>query len=536
MTVDTSSKKHRIFFLASIAGGSGDITFAAETLSILLQRSSVDSIFLGICKQASGDVALSFLSLKASIISLDPTLLPSLWRLKVKALRLFERRDRQGLDHCQGERSLNPLHDVTSEILLRLDKEDLAFELEDLVLFSKQWNQEQDPLTVACQCPLRVISSSIDLFPFISGHKHHNEPVLRLVTIREFGQARFSTALSTTSHSTSDDVDVSAGLGQDELGIFGIDTKSDVKANTEQRFDSHDRNEYLHFLKSSKMKKYLQSGGSYACGYFRTVRDALPFGRSLALFLSSAPLLSKLYVFLPIEEEEEEEAQREDMEEEMEKKKIKNSMFITFFIRGLLSTELFSIRSPPSDGTSSSTFSSLQICRSTTVYNDNVNDMKIEADLANITTIYFEDSMSLSLPLQAFRAFLSESVMNVVTGDMTLNEALVNKKPFFYSMEGHKLFVKDSLYQFVKEKVEVMDRSASIVAAFWEFIERRGSKQQLSSLSFSSPSSPSSSLSSINSEFSYSWTEIQDAFLHFSTQILIKYGHLGDHICQLMLS
>jgi hypothetical protein len=326
MNEDNSTKQHRIFFLASIAGGSGDITFAAETISILLQRSSVDSIFLGVCKQASGDVALSFLSLKASIISLYPTLFPSLWRLKVKALRLFERRDRQGLDHCQGERSLNPLHDVTSEILLRLDKEDLAFEPEDLVLFSRQWNQEQDPLTVACQCPLRVISSSIDLFPFITGRKYHDEqPVLRLVTIREFGQARFSTALSTTSHSTSDDVDVSAGLGQDELGIFGIDTKSDVKTNTQQRLDYHDRNEYLHFLKSSTMKEYLDSGGPYACGYFRTVRDALPFGRSLALFLSSIPFLSKLYVFLPIEEEEkDEEAQREDMKEEMEKKKIKN--------------------------------------------------------------------------------------------------------------------------------------------------------------------------------------------------------------------
>ena len=511
---------NRIFFLSAVAGGSGDITFCAELLSILLQKEEVDSLFLAVCKQAGGDVAVSFLSLKASTLSLLPTL-ASLWRSKIKAIRLFERRD-----NCD-----NPLFDVSLSILSRsYDKDVVIIEPEDQALLKSLWDQEREPLTVAVQCPLRVISSSKDLLPHIicgrGGDTEKNTATsfpLRLVTIREFGQSRFSSLSATQGVSTNDkdeDVDVSAGLGQDELGVFGLERRKRRIASAtstahddrmiEQEQQQNQRLLFLQHLTSSFVKTYLLEGGYYACGYFRTVRDALPFGRSISLFLKSYPALTSLLVFLPIENDN------------------SNNMFISFFIRGLISTGMFS--SSISSSSSSSPSSSFQLRR---IPIDGLCDDDETRCNPSTITIHVENSMELGLPLQAFRDFLAGSFMSVVTGDMTLNEALVNRSPYYYSMEGHKLFVKESLYRLVQERVAMKEKPESIVASFWEFIENRGAAQHLSAAASSSSSSSSSGSGSV---FPYSWNELEAAFMQVSTNILAKYGHLGEKICERLLN
>jgi hypothetical protein len=129
--------------------------------------------------------------------------------------------------------------------------------------------------------------------------------------------------------------------------------------------------------------------------------------------------------------------------------------------------------------------------------------------------------MSLGLPLSTFRSFLQNSHFNIVTGDMTLNEALCSKQAFYYSAEGHKIFVRESLYKQVFNHIETP--SNNIVMSFWKYLEDKN----VSSIS-------SSSLSSYL-PFPYTWSEITQSFFQVSTNILSTCGTLDNEILRLIL-
>jgi len=392
---------------------------------------------------------------------------------KIKAIRLFERREINTQE--------NPLLiDVTFSIQQQQQEENSQFRIDgkDQLLYKNAWTNNEPPFTVAIQCPLRVVTNGTYLCSQI-GIK---QDILRLITIREFGQSRFS---QLTLHAHIHDVDVSAGLDKDELGLFSLSNMSPLpslpSSSISSSSSSSSSKTFLSLIKSKQAKLHLSIGGIYVCGYFRTIRDSLPFGRAIALFLSLNNSITKLMVFLPTD------------------KKVDEDSYVKYFIKGLLSTGLISNLVTKQD--------SLEI---------------ILTLIPNILiTIQFEDSMSLGLPLSSFRSFLQNSHFNIVTGDMTLNEAICSKQAFYYSTEGHKIFVRESLYKQVFNHIETP--SNNIVMSFWKYLEDKN----VSSIS-------SSSLSSYL-PFPYTWSEITRSFFQVSTNILLTCGMLDKEILRLIL-
>jgi hypothetical protein len=472
-----------VLFLASIAGGSGDITFCAEALSIILKCDDIQSLFLGVCKQAGGNVYHSYLQLRESLSSIS-----SISSTKIKAIRLFERRE---INTQEDPLLIDVTFSIQQQQQQEEEDENSQFRINgiDQLLFTNAWTKNEPPFTVAIQCPLRVVSSGTYLCSQI-GIK---QDILRLITIREFGQSRFS---QLTLHAHIQDVDVSAGLDKDELGLFSLSNMPLLSALSSSSISSSSSSyskTFLSLIKSNQCKLHLSTGGIYVCGYFRTIRDSKPFGRAIALFLSLNNTITTLMVFLPMKRNREEDIKVEDIS------------YVEYFIKGLLSTGLISNLVTKQDSL----------------------EMILTSIPHILITIHFEDSMSLGLPLSTFRSFLQNSHFNIVTGDMTLNEALCSKQAFYYSAEGHKIFVRESLYRQVFSHIETP--SNTIVMTFWKYLEDKN----VSSISSSSPSLSSSLSSSL--PFPYTWSEITQSFFQVSTNILSTCGTLDNEILRLIL-
>lgn len=229
-------KRRRVLLVASVAGGHGDVAFAARAARALLEEPDV---LLAVClvKQSagSGARALAALVAAAGIGSDDGG--------RVVALRLLLRQNEGAIPE-----DLVAASALLAPSAARLLGEGATF-APDVVL----------------QCPLKVFTSGAAAAA-AAGMRGPGDGAARLVTVREFGHHPFA-CLSRPER--DGDLDLAAGLADDEIGVFG-----GIAAER----SGGDCGE----LDAALAAAQIASHASLCVGHFRSSKGAKAFGRAVA--------------------------------------------------------------------------------------------------------------------------------------------------------------------------------------------------------------------------------------------------------------
>ena len=317
--------------------------------------------------------------------------------------------------------------------------------------------------------------------------------------MREFGQARFA-ALSVQSR--AGDVDLSAGLADDELGVFDLREVTGSGGNAVEKQPS-DFDELLALLPAGRVRDAVGEAAAgestqraYAVGYFRASSHAAAFGRAVAAALvleeetagagGVAAMQRPFVVFAPLE-----------------------AAATSHFVAGL--------RSHP--------------CVASAVEVDASSSGTLELSLLGGARrdLALVDSMGLGLPRRCFRRLLARARLVAVTGDATLNEALSsNALPFLYGAEGHKGSVREALQMIAAARSAGAAANgggtAAAVRAFWAFAE-------------SAPAFREASWAALERTLAGGgggWQALRVAFAEFSESVIAARGGLAGRICELV--
>jgi len=472
-SVPLAPPRRRVLFVASVAGGGGDVAFAGGVLRALLAADAppLEQLALAVCKQAGGSAAAALLELARDV--------PAPLLARLASVRLLERagagaRDARGAD-AESEARLPP----ALQELLRAPR------------FAGggggggTGDDAAAAVIVVLQGPLRVFSSGAEALAAgedaLSAPPPPPPPPLslqaRLVTVREFGQARFA-ALAGSASPHAGDKDVSAGLADDELGVFDV-----MRAEAAEGGGGVALDELLARLPAGAAREAV--GGAprraFAVGYFRAAGHAVAFGRAVAVALVIDANAGKVEGELP-------------------------PPFVVF--------------APVSDSAAySSLLAGLRSHPLVAGVEQGGNATRLSVLLRGGARRHLElsESMGLGLPRPCFRLLLSRARLAAVTGDATLNEALAFGVPFVYSCEGHKGGVRDSLRALVA--ADGTEPAAAVVAAFWAFCEGGG---VVPWAAFERSMSGSG------------WLLFAGAFAEWSARVMAERGGLGERICAIV--
>ncbi len=442
----------RALYVASVAGGGGDVAFAGGVLRALLGPGA-PPVALALCvvKQAGGSAAAALLELARDV--------PAPLLARLRSVRLLERAGAGARAAAAEPQLLEQLPPLLRSLLLdRAARADA-----DVVL--------QGPLRVFGS-GAEALAAASDSGPLASEQLPPPPPPPpplprqpRLVTIREFGQARFA-ALSEPAH--AGDIDASAGLAHGELGVF------DVRSQLVEDVIAHDEafgagaalpqprtplaldEELLALLPAGAARDAVGAAAAprpFVVGYFRTARYAAAFGRAVASALAldasagtggdaagsaaDAADGGDLVVFMPVGD----------------------ATAAAHFLSGL--------RSHPHVAAVESEEGETALRVSLLVGSGAAGD---SVGLHSRRRLALIDSMGMGLPRRCFRRLLARARLAVVTGDATLSEALAFGAPFLYCAEGHKGGVRDALRELAGR-----GGGGGAVAAFWAFCEDGGS-------------------------------------------------------------
>jgi len=353
-------KRRRVLLVASVAGGHGDVAFAARAARALLEEPEV---VLAVClvKQSAGSGARSLAALVAAAgIGRDDG-------GRVVALRLLLRQNEGARPAAEDDAASTLLAPSAARLL----SEGASFAPE-----------------VVLQCPLKVFASGAAAAA-AAGFCGLGDGTARLVTVREYGQQAFA---SLCGPALDGDLDVSAGLAHDELGVFG-GIAAEVSGG-EGELDAA--------LASAQI-----AGPACLCvGHFRSSKGARAFGRAVAYLTAMSGGSSEdgdgergatLAALVPL-----------DFERDV--------------LAGLASNPLVEGAPACVDGALH-----FALCGSGAV------------------TVPIRDLPGLGLSPRAFVGLLARARFAVVTGDASLNEALSCGIPFHYSVEPHKVALASSL-------------------------------------------------------------------------------------------
>jgi hypothetical protein len=473
----------RPLFVASVAGGSGDVAFAVSSLAALLDGGEVafdaptsttslppPLLDLAVCRQAGGSATGTLLHIARacadSRVSLERVGCVRLWtrgadgRPRADALDLGDESCPEllppGLARALGAPAPAALPSVVLQGPLKVfqGRGELAELLPGLLAPRRGWS-----------------GGATD------GGEEGARHCCRLVTVREFGQAAFCVQPALTLEDDGE-LDVSAGLGAGEVGVFALqmpasgagdgDGDGDGEGGGRAGWEVLDATfagmrgaaaaaaaaASLTLAGGSETRDgddaagaaAVASGASpsptpsptipppwdpshpYALGYFRTARHGAHFGRAVASCLVRGGHEGGggvFPVFLP-------------------------AASVHQFVRGLegfaegrVSARLLG------EGVRDTAPSSLGAVhvrikgarKSSSLPSSPASGLDLDLDLV----LPLVDSLALALPLPTFRLLLARSAVAVVTGDASLNEALAFGVPFWYSAEGHKAGVARDL-------------------------------------------------------------------------------------------
>ena len=377
-----------MLLVAAVAGGSGDVSFLANLLRSLLSyvgdSCGADPLELCVCvvKQAGGIASAALLALLRAA--------PCLYC--AASLRLLER---------AGDGVRAAVHEG-------------AFGSEALALLGTPslFSAADAPPDVVLQAPLSVFASGAAAFKAAANNTAASVLPVPLVTVREFGQARFA---ALQQPEALFDVDVSAGLDDDELGIFALSTPS---ASSSAALGAQ----------LPMGVRAAVSAGAYCLGYFRAARHGRQLGRAVGLQLLSPQTPPLSAVFLPFAD----------------------TAALGQLLRGLRTVVAHAEVVEEYEAVTGSSVAFLVI------------RVRPEGPLIQLE---LADVMGLHLQLSDFRALLASARFAAVTGDATLNEALAFGVPFFYCDEGHKAGVAASLRE--------LAQGAPVVLAWWRLLEAK---------------------------------------------------------------
>jgi hypothetical protein len=418
-----------VLYLATCAGGGGDVAFA---LNLAASGGLARRCRLGVllCQQAHGDGAQALVALRQQLETLP----------EVANITLLGSASRVGDDVRLDAGAAAPL-DAWLQLAgsrpsqLRVMQGPLA--LWAGADAAAEWLARASPAWAAAAA---AAAASVPSAPAAA-------PLLRLLlTVREFGMAPFCAPPPPLRDGRS--LDVSAGLGPGELGVFSLPPLAPVPLAV--------------LLRESKSAAAAGSRfkGAAACdcyfvGYHRTDRHGAQLARivahGLALRAAEAAeaaaaeagaaataagcptpqLHVRATVFLPAS------ARRR-------------------FVAHLCEHPLFAAPADGSDGSAVESPAAASVAATPSgdggaaVYGDGSDVLELTATLSSTVapvavTLTTVDVFALRLPLPAFRALLAGADAAVVTGDATLNEALAYGLPCWYAPEGHKAGVDASL-------------------------------------------------------------------------------------------
>jgi hypothetical protein len=511
----------RPLFVASVAGGSGDVAFAVSSLAALLDDGP-PLLDLAVCKQAGGSPTIALLHIVAacadSRVSLERVGCVRLWtrgadgRPRADALDLGDESCPellpQGLARALGEPAPAALPSVVLQGPLKVfqGRGELAELLPGLLAPRRGWS-----------------GGATD------GGEEGARHCCRLVTVREFGQAAFCVQPALTLEDDGE-LDVSAGLGAGEVGVFALQMPASGAGDGEGWGGGRAGREVLDATfagmrgaaaAAAAAASLTLAGGSetrdgddaagaaavasgaspsptpsptipppwdpshpYALGYFRTVRHGAHFGRAVASCLVRGGHEGGggvFPVFLP-------------------------AASVHQFVRGLegfaegrVSARLLG------EGVRDTAPSSLGAVhvrikgarKSSSLPSSPASGLDLDLDLV----LPLVDSLALALPLPTFRLLLARSAVAVVTGDASLNEALAFGVPFWYSAEGHKAGVARDLRARMSG-----GGGGAVVGGFMDEVEQ----------GFGKGVGPKG------------WDEVREAFREWGRGVVVAAGGLGE--------
>ena len=249
-----------------------------------------------------------------------------------------------------------------------------------------------------------------------------------LLTIREFGQSAFCSPCMRPCN-----VDLSSGLGDDEVGIFRLPPP-----------------EPLTVLPTALLGSLMDSdGGSmssplpYFVGYYRTPKHGLQFSRLILAGLASR--LMRTTTKSDTANAATVAVTRAVVLASFDSVTAECSQYVSAILTGLRCHPWVSSANLITSTDDASTNARITV---------ELNSAQQAIPLCRILEVDLIDVFSLCLPLHQFRSLLAHCDGAVVTGDATLNEALAFGVPFWYSTEGHKIFVQRSLSQLIASSAE----------------------------------------------------------------------------------
>ena len=413
----TKKRPRRALLVASVAGGHGDVAFAARAARALLEEPDV---LLAVClvKQSAGSGARALAALVAAAgIGRDDG-------GRVVALRLLLRQNEGAIPE-----DLVAASALLAPSAARLLGEGATFE-PDVVL--------QCPLKVftsgaaaaaaagmrgpgdGVQCPLKVFTSGAAAAA-AAGMRGPGDGAARLVTVREFGHHPFA-CLSRPER--DGDLDLAAGLADDELGVFG-----GIAAER----SGGDGGE----LDAALAAAQIASHASLCVGHFRSSKGAKAFGRAVAYLAAMSG-----------------GGGGGD---------------------GVLGAALAALFPRDLEGDVLAGFADHPLVEGAPACVDGALRFSLRGGRGGGVAVPIRDLPSLGLSSRAFVGLLARARFAVVTGDASLNEALASGVPFCYSVEPHKAALASSLRQLASAGGggNACDGAADVLN-FWQLLDGTG--------------------------------------------------------------
>jgi hypothetical protein len=480
-----------VLVVATLAGGRGDITFAANLLHALDAAGA--RVSLAVSAQSGLDAGRCALDLlRAVAATASPEQAGNSSGGLVQRLLSLHTYNHQG----GRVEALNIAATVTSQC-----GDETASSAPAAAFQTASWGVAAPPPSLVIQGPLALFASGADVPAelagcglSVAGCAGRPSHVLPLLTVREFGQAAFCARPSPSGLT----LDVSAGLAEAELGVFTVPRGAAAAAST-----SHSA--ALPVCGGALGSCCTPQAAPYFVAYFRTARHGRCAGRMLAsglalslqtlvgvhhgtpaclagaMVIAAAPTALQATMepvapgvvrrvadlYAPIDDASLSQLLRgrvADLYAPID------DASLSQLLRGLsghpavLSVAVEAEQLPDTDASAVGCAGESSGLVATTAAGRVVAHVLVVtlrgADTAAtsasgvappppapplVIRVALHDVFALALPVPAFRALLAGAEAAVVTGDATLNEALAEGVPFWYSAEGHKARVAAAL-------------------------------------------------------------------------------------------
>lgn len=385
-----------VLFLATCAGGGGDVAFALNMAAGLAGRCRLGVL---VCQQAHGNGAQALEALRGQTAGLPAAASVALLGA---ATRLGN--DDVRLDAGTGARLNDWLREHgTPPAQLRVLQGPLA--LWAGAHAAAGWLAQAAPSWAAAAVAAAASSDALR----------------QLLTVREFGMAAFCSPPTGDGRA----VDVSSGLGAGELGVFALPRPSPAPL--------------AELLRESAVPDAAAPCGrsdSYFVGYHRADRHAAQLARVVAYGLALRAAEAAVGRQPPLQP-------------------LRATVFLPASSRRRFREHL---REHPLFAPAGGSGSSSGAAPLATIDGSSDDVLELTATLPPVgsvaaaaggggegnpvaaapVTLTLVDVFALRLPVPAFRSLLAGADAAVVTGDASLNEALCNGLPCWYAREGHK--------------------------------------------------------------------------------------------------